>query len=87
MPTGGVSLSTAAGFIEAGAFALGVGADLVDLKAIREGRRRYESACGPADAPSRDGLAAKARDGFRGGALAALRRQATQYEFEVVNDH
>ena len=38
MPTGGVSLSTAAGFIEAGAFALGVGADLVDTKAIREGR-------------------------------------------------
>jgi 2-dehydro-3-deoxyphosphogluconate aldolase/(4S)-4-hydroxy-2-oxoglutarate aldolase len=38
MPTGGVSLSTAAEFIEAGAFALGVGADLVDIKAIREGR-------------------------------------------------
>jgi 2-dehydro-3-deoxyphosphogluconate aldolase/(4S)-4-hydroxy-2-oxoglutarate aldolase len=38
MPTGGVSLSTAAGLIEAGAFALGVGADLVDAKAIREGR-------------------------------------------------
>lgn len=38
MPTGGVSLSTAAAFIEAGAFALGVGAELVDTKAIREGR-------------------------------------------------
>jgi len=38
MPTGGVSLSTAAEFIEAGAFALGVGADLVNTKAIREGR-------------------------------------------------
>jgi 2-dehydro-3-deoxyphosphogluconate aldolase/(4S)-4-hydroxy-2-oxoglutarate aldolase len=38
IPTGGVSLSTAAEFIEAGAFALGVGADLVDTKAIREGR-------------------------------------------------
>jgi 2-dehydro-3-deoxyphosphogluconate aldolase/(4S)-4-hydroxy-2-oxoglutarate aldolase len=38
MPTGGVSLSTAAEFIKAGAFALGVGADLVDTKAIREGR-------------------------------------------------
>jgi 2-dehydro-3-deoxyphosphogluconate aldolase/(4S)-4-hydroxy-2-oxoglutarate aldolase len=38
MPTGGVTLSTAAEFIEAGAFALGVGADLVDTKAIREGR-------------------------------------------------
>ncbi|MFL6285356.1 MAG: bifunctional 2-keto-4-hydroxyglutarate aldolase/2-keto-3-deoxy-6-phosphogluconate aldolase [Pyrinomonadaceae bacterium] len=38
MPTGGVSLSTAAEFIKAGAFALGVGADLVNTKAIREGR-------------------------------------------------
>jgi 2-dehydro-3-deoxyphosphogluconate aldolase/(4S)-4-hydroxy-2-oxoglutarate aldolase len=38
IPTGGVSLSTAADFIEAGAFALGVGADLVNTKAIREGR-------------------------------------------------
>jgi 2-dehydro-3-deoxyphosphogluconate aldolase/(4S)-4-hydroxy-2-oxoglutarate aldolase len=37
IPTGGVSLSTAAGFIAAGAFALGVGADLVDLAAIRAG--------------------------------------------------
>jgi 2-dehydro-3-deoxyphosphogluconate aldolase/(4S)-4-hydroxy-2-oxoglutarate aldolase len=38
IPTGGVSLSTAADFIRAGASAIGVGADLVDLKAIREGR-------------------------------------------------
>ena len=38
IPTGGVSLSTAAGFIAAGAFALGVGADLVDLAAIRSGQ-------------------------------------------------
>src|SRR5215210_6321270 len=38
IPTGGVSLSTASEFIEAGAFALGVGADLVNTKAIREGR-------------------------------------------------
>jgi 2-dehydro-3-deoxyphosphogluconate aldolase/(4S)-4-hydroxy-2-oxoglutarate aldolase len=37
IPTGGVSLATAADFIAAGAFALGVGADLVDLKAIRSG--------------------------------------------------
>lgn len=37
IPTGGVSLATAASFIAAGAFALGVGADLVDLKAIRSG--------------------------------------------------
>jgi 2-dehydro-3-deoxyphosphogluconate aldolase/(4S)-4-hydroxy-2-oxoglutarate aldolase len=38
IPTGGVSQSTAADFIKAGAEAVGVGADLVDLKAIREGR-------------------------------------------------
>lgn len=38
VPTGGVSLSTAAGFIEAGAAAIGVGGDLVDLKAIRAGQ-------------------------------------------------
>ena len=38
MPTGGVSLATAAEFIEAGACALGVGADLVDTKAIRAGQ-------------------------------------------------
>jgi 2-dehydro-3-deoxyphosphogluconate aldolase / (4S)-4-hydroxy-2-oxoglutarate aldolase len=38
VPTGGVSLITAADFIRAGASALGVGADLVDLKAIREGK-------------------------------------------------
>ena len=37
VPTGGVSLKTAADFIKAGAAALGVGADLVDLKALREG--------------------------------------------------
>lgn len=38
VPTGGVSLKTAADFIKAGAAALGVGADLVDVKAIREGQ-------------------------------------------------
>ena len=37
IPTGGVSLATAAAFIVAGAFALGVGADLVDVKAISSG--------------------------------------------------
>ncbi len=37
VPTGGVSLTTAADFIKAGAAALGVGTDLVDVKAIREG--------------------------------------------------
>ncbi|MDX6383136.1 MAG: 2-dehydro-3-deoxyphosphogluconate aldolase / (4S)-4-hydroxy-2-oxoglutarate aldolase [Blastocatellia bacterium] len=36
IPTGGVSLKTAADFIKAGAMALGVGNDLVDLKALRE---------------------------------------------------
>ncbi|MGH9617711.1 MAG: bifunctional 4-hydroxy-2-oxoglutarate aldolase/2-dehydro-3-deoxy-phosphogluconate aldolase [Acidobacteriaceae bacterium] len=38
VPTGGVSLSTAEEFLAAGAFALGVGGDLVDSKAAREGR-------------------------------------------------
>ena len=38
VPTGGVSLKTAADFIKAGAAALGVGADLVDTKALREGQ-------------------------------------------------
>lgn len=38
MPTGGVSLQTAADFIRAGAVALGVGADLADVEAIRAGR-------------------------------------------------
>jgi len=37
MPTGGVSLATAGDFIAAGAFALGVGSDLVDLAALRSG--------------------------------------------------
>jgi 2-dehydro-3-deoxyphosphogluconate aldolase / (4S)-4-hydroxy-2-oxoglutarate aldolase len=39
VPTGGVSLKTAADFIKAGASALGVGTDLVDLKAIRDGQQ------------------------------------------------
>ncbi|MFP5233568.1 MAG: bifunctional 4-hydroxy-2-oxoglutarate aldolase/2-dehydro-3-deoxy-phosphogluconate aldolase [Acidobacteriota bacterium] len=38
IPTGGVSLSTAAEFLRAGAFALGVGSDLVDARALAEGR-------------------------------------------------
>ena len=37
IPTGGVSLKTVADFIAAGAFALGVGADLVNLTALRNG--------------------------------------------------
>jgi 2-dehydro-3-deoxyphosphogluconate aldolase/(4S)-4-hydroxy-2-oxoglutarate aldolase len=40
IPTGGVSVKTAADFIKAGSLALGVGADLVDTKAIREGNAR-----------------------------------------------
>lgn len=38
IPTGGVSLATAADFLAAGAFALGVGGDLVDTKAIADGK-------------------------------------------------
>src|SRR5689334_13843023 len=38
MPTGGVTLATIAEFIRAGASAVGAGADLVDLGALREGR-------------------------------------------------
>ena len=37
VPTGGVSLKTAKAFIEAGAEALGVGGDLVDVDALNEG--------------------------------------------------
>jgi 2-dehydro-3-deoxyphosphogluconate aldolase/(4S)-4-hydroxy-2-oxoglutarate aldolase len=51
IPTGGVSLATAKEFLAAGAFALGVGADLANEKAILEGRaadvtdvsRKYEA--------------------------------------------
>jgi 2-dehydro-3-deoxyphosphogluconate aldolase/(4S)-4-hydroxy-2-oxoglutarate aldolase len=38
IPTGGVSLETAADFIKAGAAALGIGSDLVDTKALGEGK-------------------------------------------------
>ena len=38
IPTGGVSQQTAAEYIKAGAEAIGVGADLADVSAIREGR-------------------------------------------------
>ena len=37
IPTGGVNAANAADFIAAGAFALGVGADLVDIAALRAG--------------------------------------------------
>ena len=38
VPTGGVTLANAASFIEAGAVAVGVGADLANTKAIRAGQ-------------------------------------------------
>jgi 2-dehydro-3-deoxyphosphogluconate aldolase/(4S)-4-hydroxy-2-oxoglutarate aldolase len=38
MPTGGVSLATAGDYIRAGAFALGVGSELVDVAALRAGK-------------------------------------------------
>ncbi len=38
IPTGGVSLSTAAEFLAAGAFALGVGGDLVNVEALANGK-------------------------------------------------
>lgn len=39
IPTGGVSVATAKDFLDAEAFALGIGADLVDPRALAEGRR------------------------------------------------
>jgi len=44
VPTGGVSLKTAADFIKAGAAALGVGTDLVDTAALRKGEDKSISA-------------------------------------------
>jgi 2-dehydro-3-deoxyphosphogluconate aldolase / (4S)-4-hydroxy-2-oxoglutarate aldolase len=44
IPTGGVNAANAADFIAAGAFALGVGADLVDAAALREGNLEKISA-------------------------------------------
>ena len=38
IPTGGVTLETAASFLKAGARALGVGSDLVNLAAIDAGK-------------------------------------------------
>jgi 2-dehydro-3-deoxyphosphogluconate aldolase/(4S)-4-hydroxy-2-oxoglutarate aldolase len=38
IPTGGVTVATAADFLKAGAEALGVGSDLVNAKAIAEGK-------------------------------------------------
>src|SRR2546430_4825581 len=39
VPTGGVNLTTAAEFIEAGAAALGVGGELVQAEALKSGKR------------------------------------------------
>jgi len=44
VPTGGVSLKTAADFIKAGAAALGVGTDLVDTAALRAGKDKLITA-------------------------------------------
>ncbi len=44
IPTGGVNAANAADFIAAGAFALGVGADLVDAEALRQGNLQKISA-------------------------------------------
>ena len=44
IPTGGVNAANAADFIAAGAFALGVGADLVDAAALRDGNLEKISA-------------------------------------------
>ena len=41
VPTGGVTIVTAADFIRAGAAALGVGTDLVDIEALREGQAAH----------------------------------------------
>ena len=38
IPTGGVNVETAPEFIKAGAFAVAVGSELIDLKALREGK-------------------------------------------------
>ena len=38
MPTGGVNLETTPEYIKAGAAAVAVGGELVDAKALREGR-------------------------------------------------
>ena len=44
IPTGGVSVATGGEFLEAGAFALGVGSDLVDADAMANGRSHVVTA-------------------------------------------
>ena len=38
MPVGGITLDNMAEFVDAGAFAFGIGGELVDKKAIAEGK-------------------------------------------------
>jgi 2-dehydro-3-deoxyphosphogluconate aldolase/(4S)-4-hydroxy-2-oxoglutarate aldolase len=63
IPTGGVNAANAADFIAAGAFALGVGADLVDATALREGNLQKITAAArelvTAVASAREALRAK----------------------------
>ena len=47
MPTGGVNLETAAAFLHAGAFALGVGGSLVDPQAVAAGDLANDRRAGP----------------------------------------
>jgi 2-dehydro-3-deoxyphosphogluconate aldolase/(4S)-4-hydroxy-2-oxoglutarate aldolase len=65
IPTGGVNAANAAEFIAAGAFALGVGADLVNAKALRDGNFEEISAAArelvQAVASAREALAVKTR--------------------------
>jgi len=48
IPTGGVTLTTAADFLKAGAEALGVGADLVNVQAIADGKPELVTAAAKA---------------------------------------
>ena len=48
IPTGGVTLATAADFLKAGAEALGVGADLVNVQAIADGKPEIVTAAAKA---------------------------------------
>lgn len=63
IPTGGVNAANAADFIAAGAFALGVGADLVDATALRDGNLQKITAAArelvKAVASAREALRAK----------------------------
>ena len=79
VPTGGVSIDTAASFIQAGAAALGVGGDLVDLQALREGRDRGHRRTGrplPRGAARRPGRPERASAGRRGALAEGDGRQA-----------